>query len=115
MTMAEFKHIYVNELESKEKAEEKSVVQHILAILVSPGKHICMFFIPNVDEEELGKAWVPLMPAVSTIACIILTKSMDRHLTPRMGLLGRQLLYCLRLSSYRNICFPLSLQSSQKK
>ena len=73
--MAEFKHIYVNEIESKEKETPKTPLQHVLSVLASPGKYICMIFIPNVEEEELDKAWMPIMPAISTIACIILTKS----------------------------------------
>lgn len=76
--MAEFKHIYVNEIENEKEVEKKSVFRLLLDILLSPGKHICMFFIPNVEEDELGKFWVPIMPLTSVIACIVLTKRTKR-------------------------------------
>ncbi len=78
LTMAEYKNLYVNEME-KEKdnmtEEELTPLQKVLDILTLPGKMLCMIMIPNVDEEMMNKWYVPAMPLISMAACIILTKS----------------------------------------
>lgn len=86
LSMAEFKHIYVNEMDKEIQLDEAvSPIQKVIDLLTLPGKILCMVMIPNVDEEMMEKWYVPLMPLVSMAACIILTKSKVLN-NSRMGL-----------------------------
>ena len=88
LSMAEVKHIYVHEEHKvqEEEAESKNttILGKILHVIQWPIATLAKFVIPNLEEEEIDKPLVPILPTTAVIACLILTKS--RLASRRMGL-----------------------------
>ena len=77
LTMAEVKHIYVDEAKhaKEEQKEETSVLGKIIEILKLPIELAAKVAIPNLEDDEIDKWFVPLLPTTSILASLLLTKS----------------------------------------
>ena len=77
LTMAEVKHIYVDEAKhvKEDQKEETSVLGKVLEILKLPIEFAAKVAIPNLEDDEIDKWFVPLLPTTSILASLLLTKS----------------------------------------
>jgi hypothetical protein len=77
LTMAEVKHIYVDEAKNAKEdlKEETTVLGKILEILKLPIEFAAKVCIPNLEDNEIDKWFVPLLPTTAIIASLLLTKS----------------------------------------
>lgn len=75
--MAEVKHIYVDEAKhaKEEQQEDTSVLSKVLEILKLPIEFAAKVAIPNLEDDEIDKWFVPLLPTTAILACLLLTKS----------------------------------------
>lgn len=74
LTMAEYKHIYVEEVEKNEETEGLSVMGKISHFLLFPINFGAMILIPNVDPEKIDAWYTPIIPFTSMIGLITLLK-----------------------------------------
>jgi hypothetical protein len=77
LTMAEVKHIYVDEAKhaKEDEKEETSVLGKVIEILKLPIEFAAKVAIPNLEDDEIDKWFVPLLPTTSILASLLLTKS----------------------------------------
>lgn len=77
LTMAEIKHIYNEEVEKavEEKPETVGCVEKFLTIIKFPVEFVSMLIIPNVDDEKIDNWYMPIIPFLSCVAFITITKS----------------------------------------